>query len=153
MANQFIGRYRDFDNDVAQTSVNLIGTATKANATTIGLHFNGWSAGNEGGQAFKDEILSDTGVAAGSPAAQGALRTVLEMVDDVSGRAYKEFIPISNTGKANDGGANAAYIVSGGLTMLNPAHADYIAMKADLDAYWQSPEGNSGTLSRAYIEE
>lgn len=153
MPNKFIGGYRDFDNDRVQTSVNLIGAATVSDATAIGLNFNAWSAGNEGGQFFLDEVLSDSGVAASSPEAQGALRIVLEMVDDVSARTYKEFIPMPSLSKAADGGTNAAYVVSGGLTMLNPLHADYIAMKAALEAAWQSPEGNTGTLSRGYIEE
>ena len=153
MPNQFIGRYRDFDNDVAQTSVNLQNASTAADATALGIHFNGWSAGNEGGQYYKDELVVDTGNAANTPGAQGALRIVLEMVDDVSSKVYKEFIPMPNLQKANDGGANAAYTVSGGLTVLNPLHADYIAMKTTLDTHWMSPEGNTGTLSRGYIEE
>lgn len=153
MPNKFIGGYRDFDNDRIQTSVNLQGSADAADATAIGLNFNAWSAGREGGQFFLDEILSDTGLAATSPEAQGALRIVLEMVDDVSGRAYKEFIPMPSLSKADDGTSNPAYVVSGGLTMLNPLHADYIAMKTALEAAWQSPEGNTGVLSRGYIEE
>lgn len=153
MPNQFVGGYRDFDNDRIQTSVNLQGAATATEAAAIGLHFNSWSAGAEGGQFFKDELQPDTGIAASTPEAQGALRIVLEMVDDVSSRVYKEFIPIPSLSKANDVGANPAYVVSGGLTMLNPLHADYIAMKTDLDANWLSPEGNTGVLSRGYIEE
>lgn len=153
MANQFCGRYRDFDNDVKQVSINLIPAATVTEATTIGLNFNAWSAGNEGGQFFKEEVLADTGNAANTPEAQGALRIVLEMVDDVSSKIYKEFIPMPSLSKADDVGTNPAYVASGGLTTLNPAHADYVSLKAALDASWQSPEGNTGTLSRAYIEE
>jgi hypothetical protein len=153
MANQFVGRYRDYDNDVKQTSVNLIPTATQANAISIGVVFNAWSAGAEGGQYFKDEILGDVGVAAASPIAQGALRIVIEMVDDVTSDTYKEFIPMPALSKAADGSTNPAFVVSGGLTVLNPAHADTIGLAAAMDAYWQSPEGNTGTMSRAYIEE
>lgn len=153
MPNQFIGRYRDFDNDAIQTSVNLQDSSVQADAVSMGLEFNKWSAGAEGGQYFKDELLSDTRVAANSPEAQGALRIVFEMTDSVSGRAYREFLPIPSLSKAQDVGTNPAYIVSGGLTMLNPVHADYISTKAVLDAHWQSPEGNAGTLSRAFIEE
>jgi len=153
MANQFIGRYRDFDNDAKQSSVDLIPAATVTEAAQLGVNFNAWSAGQEGGQYFKDEIQSDAGTAAASPEAQGALRIVLEMVDDVSSRVYKEFIPIPSLSKADDGGTNPAWIVSGGLTTMNPAHADYISLKSVMDANWQSPEGNTGELSRGYIEE
>ena len=153
MANQFIGRYRDYDNDVKQTSINLIGTADRDDAILLGVELNKWSRGAEGGQYFKDELLGDNGVAATSPIAQGAMRIIFEMTDSVSGRAYKETLPMPTLDKANDGDSKKPFIVSGGLTMLNPAHADYITTKAQLDANWQSPEGNAGTLSRAYIEE
>lgn len=152
MANQFVGRYRDFDGDVKQVSVDLIPAATATEASAIGLHFNSWSAGGEGGQFFKDELQVDSG-SAGTLVAQGALRIVLEMVETSTGKIFREFIPMPNLSKADDVGANPAFIVSGGLTVLNPDHADYAAMKTDLDANWQSPDGNAGTLSRAYIEE
>ena len=153
MANQFIGRYRDYDNDIKQTSVSLDPTATLTDAQTLGIHFNGWSAGNEGGQFFSTEMEVDSGNASPSVIAQGKLRLVLEMIDGVSSKTYKEFIPMPALDKADDVGTNKAFVKAGGLTTMNPLHADYIAMKATLDANWISPEGNAGTLSRGYIEE
>ena len=153
MPNQFIGRYRDYDNDVKQTSVALQPTAVEADAVTLGATFNVWSAGQEGGQYFQKELLADSGNGSNSVIAQGKLRIVLEMVDDVTGKTFREFIPMPSLDKAADVGTNSAYIKSGGLTMLNPLHSDYVTMKSTLDTHWMSPAGNNGTLSRGYIEE
>lgn len=153
MAGQVIHKQRDFDNDNVQTSIRVNDGITLSNAGALIDALDLWGGGEDGGSYWQQEIRADGQSAAASPVVQGGVRVVLEMVDSVTGKAFKEFLPMPDLAKAADVGTNNAFVVSGGLTTLNPLHADYVVLKAELDARWESPDGNAGTLSRAYIEE
>lgn len=153
MPNKIIFATRDFDNDKQSSSINLIDTTVVANASTLLVGLRSWDMGSIGGAFFQETIEADSEQPSASPFAQGALQAIVEMVDSVNGRSYRERIPIPDLSKADDGGTNPAWIVSGGLTVANPAHADYALLQDPLELYWESPEGNQGTLARVYIEE
>jgi len=149
--------FRDFDNDRKTSGIPVDAGATNGERTAIHDQFVLWSAGSIGGTRNNVELVADSGVAATSSVAQGKLRGVIEMQDNGSGLIYREFIPMINSAKANDGGANVAWKAVGqgqqSLTVANPLHADFITLKAAMEAAWESPAGNAGTLSRMYIEE
>lgn len=155
MPNQIIFKKRDFDGDKQQSSVTVNDAATPiasaTNSAIVGLNL--WLAGAEAGTFHQTELTADTGNNASSPVEQGALQLIVEMIDDDNGRTYKERLPIPDLAKAADGSTNAAWVVSGGLTIANPDHADYATTKAAIEAVWESPLGNDGTLARMYIEE
>lgn len=155
MPNQIIIRKRDFDNDVQQASIPVALALTPASGGTSDIiaATNFWLGGAEGGIYHKTEINADAGAAAGSPVDQGALQLMIEMVDDVTGRVYTERLPIPDLAKAADVGTNPAWVVSGGLTVMNPEHADYATFKTAWEAGYETPAGNDATFSRGYIEE
>lgn len=153
MSSKLNFRQRDFDNDAVTTGISVNPATTLGQAGGLRDALVLWSVGSDGGSNYQQEITADSGVKATSPLAQNALRAVLEMQDSVTGKTFKEFLPMPDLGKAADGTTNVAFVVEGGLTVFNDQHADWTVLKTAIDARWLSPDGNAGTLQRAYIEE
>lgn len=154
MPNKFIFAQRDFDRDRQEVSIPVVDAATVADYTTWAAAVDPWVAGSQGGGGFFDEEFADAGVAAASPIAQSKLQAIMEVQDTVTGSVYSHRIPFPDMGKAADGGGNAAFVVQGGLTVLNPAHADYAQLQTVIETFQASKIGNNPvTLQRIYIEE
>lgn len=160
MADQVFLGLEDFDGDMQLTSVKVADVADRADfatwdaeMVTLRAQLLLWSAGRARIQGYRLVVNEQVPGAASSPIAQNAVQLILEMQDDTTQGIYIERIPAAALAKANDVGTNPAWIASGGLTIANPAHADYITLKAAIEASWESPNGNTGVLARAYIEE
>jgi hypothetical protein len=118
---------------------------------------NLWSAGLPDGHVDTNEITAPVGGSSANPVAQDAVQAIVEMTDAVSGGIYRERIPQAKLDKADDGTPDPAWIVQGQgankVTVANPDHDDYATLKTAIEAVWESPNGNAGTLSRIYIEK
>jgi len=153
MPDKFIYRQRDFDNDLVQNSFQINeGLAVTDTGTFDGL-LNSWFAGANGGKFHQLTVDADDGSPATSPIAQPSVRAVFEMTDDVTGKTVYEYIAMPDLAKADDVGTNPAFLNQGGLTVFNPAHADYAAMETWINDNGESAAGNAVTLQRIYIEE
>lgn len=153
MPDRFIYKQRDFDNDLVQNMIFINeGLAITDSGTFKGL-LDAWFAGANGGTFHQLTVAADGGTPATSPVAQPSVRAVFEFTDDVTNKTVYEYVAMPDLSKAADGSTNEAFIRSGNLTVFNPAHADYIALKAWLDANGESEAGNAVTLQRIYIEE
>lgn len=160
MADQVFLQLEDFDGDAQLTSISTADVSDRVDfatwdteMTTLRSQLLVWTLGRARSQGYRIVTNSQVPGAAASPVAQGSTQLILEMQDSVTQGTYIERLPHPDLLKANDVSANPAWIASGGLTIANPAHSAYISMKAALDASWESPLGNPGTLVRAYVEE
>lgn len=157
MASKVIVAFRDYDNDRQQTSVDVTDASTTLQRQNLADGLQIWSIGANDGYVEAIEQEPSAGIAATSPVAQGSTQLILEMKDSVTGKIYKERLPMPDLTKAADVSSNAAWMTTGqgadSLTVANPLHADYVTLQSAIDAAWQSPAGNTGTLQRAYVEE
>lgn len=148
--------WRDHDGTRQTSSINVDSGATPAERATLSTQLNLWSAGAPDGHVDTNEITAPTGASSSNPVAQGAVQGIIEMTDAVTGQVYRERIPMARLDKADDAGPDPAWIVTGQgankLTVANPDHADYATFATAIEAVYESPNGNAGTLSRIYIE-
>lgn len=157
MAHQVTRSFRDFDSTRQTTSIPIASDATAGQRLAIANALNLWSAGQPDGHIDQYEIAPPTGVSSSNPVAQESVQVIIEMKDSVTGTIYRERIPQAYLDKAVDVDTDAAWTVTGqggnSLTIANPVHTDYNILKNALDAKWLSPNGNSGTMERMYIEK
>lgn len=153
MANKFIAAWRDFDGDRQEVSFDVSGATVVADFTGFFSAMDAWGIGSGAGGGFYDEESVDGGLSASSPLAQSRSQAIIEVIDTVNGRAYRKRLPFPDLSKADDGGTNPAFTVSGGLTVFNPVHADYATLQTEVETHCLSPNGNPVTLARVYIEE
>lgn len=158
MPSYFRFSQRDYDGD--RQTVSIPSNMTAGNyATDSVLHdtlytqVQLWTAGKQDGRDDVINRIPPSGGSAISPIAQKTTQLIIEMQDTGTGGSYYERIPMPNLAKAADGGSNPAWVSSGGLTVANTAHADYATFKSAIEAVYVSPNGNAGTLQKAYIEE
>jgi hypothetical protein len=157
MSDKVRRSYRDFDGTRQTTSIAVDSGATPAERATLSAQMNLWSAGSPDGHIDENEITAPDGGSSTNPVAQEAVQVILEMKDAVTGQIYRERIPQAYLDKADDGTPDAAWTTTGqgdqSLTVGNPAHDDYATFKTAIEAVWESPNGNAGTLERTYIEK
>lgn len=157
MAHQVRRSFRDFDGTRQTSSIAVDAGATPAERATLSGEMNKWSAGLPDGHIDENEITAPVGGSSANPVAQESVQLIVEMVDSVTGGVYRERIPQAYLDKADDGGADAAWVVTGqganSLTIANSEHEDYPTTLAAFEAVWESPNGNAGTLNRMYIEK
>lgn len=153
MANRIVVGRRDFDNDRQIVGWNVGAGIAATDVAAFAAAQDAWSAGAGGGAWFENEQVTDPGVAATSAIAQSKSQAIAEIVDTVTGKSEFKRIPFPNTGKAADGGTNPAFIIQAGLTVFNPAHADYAALQSEIETNVVSKVDNPVILSRVYIEE
>lgn len=154
MADKLLMAWRDYDGDRQQVSMDILEAADGVSA------FNGlqtellkWLAGALAGGGFLETLQSDSGTAASNPVAQSRSQAIVEGRDVISGRTYKLRLPFPDLTKADDGTGNAAFVAQGGVTVFNPAHADYQTLVDALEFAWVSPAENFMQVQRIYIEE
>jgi len=140
--------------DVSQSaSYAAFQTANAALVAQLDL----WSRGRD--HAVEEiVVIEDNGPGkASSPIAQAKLSIILEGEDAVTGTIYRYRYPMPALDKANDGTGKAAWIAVGqgsnSLTVANPEHSGWAALKTVFDAIVRTPNDNLAILKRAYIEE
>lgn len=157
MADGVQKSYRDFDGTRQTATFPVDAGATTGERATLSSEMDKWSAGAPDGHIDIDEIDTPTGAASTNPVAQESVQGIMEMKDAVTGQIYRERIPQAALDKADDGGADAAWTVTGqganSLTVANPDHEDYPTLVTAAEAVYESPNGNAGTLERLYIEK
>jgi len=157
MSDKVRRSFRDFDGTRQTTSIAVDSGASPAERATLSAEMNKWSAGSPDGHIDENEITAPTGGASTNAVAQESVQGILEMKDAVTGQIYRERIPQAYLDKADDGGTDAAWTVVGqganSLTVANPLHEDYPTLLAAIEAVWESPNGNAGTLERMYVEK
>lgn len=159
MADQVFLTLEDYDGDPSTTSFSVRDVADLTDfatwdpvMVTLRTQLLLWTLGRARTQGYRIITNSQLPGAAASPVAQESTQAIFEMQDDLTGAIYTERLPCADLTKAADG-ANPAWIASGGLTIINPAHAGWATLKAAVEAAYESPNGNTGTLNRVYIEE
>ena len=159
MADGVFLTLEDYDGDPTTTTFSVgdvadLGgfTAWDALMVTLRTRLLEWTLGRSRAQGYRIVTNEALPGAASSPVAQKSTQAIFEMQDAVTGAIYTERLPCADLTKAADG-ANPAWIASGGLTVINPAHAGWTTLKAAVEAVWESPNGNDGILNRVYIEE
>lgn len=157
MSDQVIVYLRDFDNDVVSTGIPTASAATPAQRQDVVDAIQIWSIGANDGADAKTQIEPRVGSAATTSLAQGGEYAYMEFKDSVTGTIFRERLPMPDLGKADDIEGDPAWVSQGSgsssLTVMNTAHADYATLKANLEAAYESPNGNSGTLERVYIPD
>ncbi len=157
MSDKVRKSYRDFDSTRQTTSIAVDAGATTGERATLSTEMDKWSAGNPDGHVDEDEIAVPNGNSASSPVAQESTQGILEMKDAVTGQIYRERLPQVDTAKADDGTPDSAWTTTGqvanSLTVANPDHDDYATLVTAIEAVWESPNGNAGTLERLYVEK
>lgn len=157
MSDKVRRSFRDFDGTRQTTSIAVDSGATPAERATLSAEMNKWSAGLPDGHIDENEITAPVGGASANSVAQESVQLIVEMVDSVTGGVYRERIPQAYLDKADDGGADPAWVKTGqganSLTIANTAHEDYPTTLAAIEAVWESPNGNAGTMNRMYIEK
>lgn len=154
MADKFRFYFRSHSNDLITRDYPVNGAATAANWSGVGAEIDKWVATGAGsGGGFYDEQTADDGLAASTPLAQKDLSAVVELRDNVTGGTYIRRIPMPDLSKADDVGTNPAYVVQNGVTVFNPAHADYATLVTQIETHFISDNGNAVTVQRIYIEE
>jgi len=154
MASKMVLAWRDFDRDKQQVGYTVKSTITIADMNPFVTIFNNWSGGAPAGSYFNDEFAADGGLASTNVTAQSRSQAILELQDAVTGSIFHARLPFPNMLKADDVGANPAYVVSGGYTVFNPAHADYATLKTEVEDNLANPDtGNAVLLNRVYLEE
>ncbi len=157
MPDQVQASFRDFDGTRQTTGIAVDTGATPTERLAIFDEIVKWSAGSPDGHTDQNVITAPDGGASSNPVAQEAVQGIMEMKDAVTGQIYRERIPQAATDKADDGGADPAWTTEGqganSLTVANQDHDDYVALAVAMDAAWESPNGNAGTLEKLYIEK
>lgn len=157
MSDKVRRSWRDYDGTRQTTSIAVDGGATPAERATLSAQMNLWSAGDPDGHIDENEITAPTGGSSSNPVAQEAVQAILEMKDAVTGQIYRERVPQAYLDKADDATPDPAWTVTGqgaqSLTVGNPNHDDYATLVTAIEAVWESPNGNAGTLERMYIEK
>lgn len=151
-----IAYFRDFGAEVVSTGIPVQSISTGPERQAILDQLQLWSIGeNDGG----DEVLeleARIGNGATSPLAQSGVYAYMVFQDNVTGKNYKERIPMPDLGKAVDVGLNVAWVAEtdasgNSVAVANPAHADYVTLKAAMEAAYVSPNGNTATLVRVFV--
>lgn len=157
MSDKVRRSYRDFDGTRQTTSIAVDSGATAGERATLSAQLNLWSAGAPDGHIDENEITAPTGAASTNSVAQESTQGILEMKDATTGQIYRERIPQINTGKADDATPDPAWTTTGqganSLTVANPDHDDYPTLVTAIEAVWESPNGNAGTLERLFVEK
>jgi len=155
--------YDDFDGDSFTNSVRCLDEADFASRAamitaldSLMNNINLWTAGRTH-RISHNIVMADAGSgAASTPIAQGALQLILETEDTLTGGIYRERIPMPDLAKAVDAGLEVAWLTDvdstgNSIAYANPLHADYITLKAAMEAAYISPEGNTAILTRLYV--
>jgi hypothetical protein len=148
--------FRDFGGEVVSTGIPIQAISTDPEKAAIVDQIQLWSIGENDGADELAEIEARIGNGANSPAAQSGVYAYLVFQDNVNGRNYKERLPMPDLAKAVDVGLNEAWTaevdVSGNsVAVANPLHADYVTLKAALEAAYVSPAGNTAQLVKVYV--
>lgn len=154
MPSQVQVSFRDYDGDRQTTSIPVSDSSLTAERQDLADGLQVWSIGANDGYVEAIEREAATGVSATSPVAQKSTQLIVEMEDSVTGRIYRERIPMPDLTMADDAASNPAWVKAGGVTIANPAHENYnLYLKTPFETAWVSPAGNAGVLNRAYVEE
>jgi hypothetical protein len=147
---------RDHGGQVVTTGIPVQVTATTPERQALVDAIQLWSIGENDGADNVVELEARIGNGANSPIAQSGVYAYVQMQDNITGRTYKERIPMPDLTKAVDVGTNIAWQASVELSgqtisVANPLHADYIALKAAFEAAYVSPAGNTAQMTRLYV--
>lgn len=153
MTDKLVYRKADYDGDIQQISIDVADGTLEADVSTLYSQIDAWIAGENRGAFHSEQILGDTGQASSDVTVQGALQCIAEVVDAVTGRSYMYRLGIPDLSKVDDIDTDPAWVKSGGLTVANPAHADWPTLQQEFADNVLSPLGNAVTLERLYIEE
>jgi hypothetical protein len=160
MPNQLRLRHNDFDGDTITNSILVRDEdyATQdVKLDTLTTQIEAWLCGRLQDREDIRKVVENGPGKAITPIAQGSTQLILEVEDTNTGVIYRERMAMPDLGKANDAGADPAWLAVGqgsnSLTIINPAHSSWDTLKAAYDAVGVSPEGNNTVLVRAYIEE
>ncbi len=157
MSDKVRRSWRDFDGTRQTTSIAVDTGATAGERATLSTQLDLWSAGSPDGHIDENEITAPDGGASTDSVAQESTQGIMEMKDAVTGQIYRERLPQVNTGKADDATPDPAWTAVGqgalSLTVANPNHDDYATLVTAIEAVWESPNGNAGTLERMYVEK
>lgn len=148
--------FRDFGGEVVSTGIPIQPASTDPEKAAVVDQIQLWSIGEDDGADELAQIEARIGNGANSPAAQSGMYAYLVFQDNVNGRNYKERLPMPDLAKAVDVSLNEAWTaevdVSGNsVAVANPLHADYVSLKAALEAAYVSPAGNTAQLVKVYV--
>lgn len=152
MPDKLVVRRRDFDNDPVQRSFDIDSAATATQINNMSASLSAWLGGTQGGLFRQVEFEADVKAGGVVPSDQASLVLIIEMLD-TGNSTDKVYLPIPDLTKPVDGESDPAWIVVGGLTVMNPAHSQYDTFKADIEAIYVSPDGNTATMVRGYVAE
>lgn len=156
--------FDDFDGDAQTTSLNVHAMTAEASfaawQTKLDNLYTAIDAATSGRFHKREDIIrvADNGSGkATTPIAQSAIQLILEVEDQVTLKTFTERIPFPALGASDDVGGDPLWVSTGigssSLTVMNPDHDYYAALKTAYDAVGSSPEGNDTVLLRAYVEE
>lgn len=152
--------FEDFDGDTQTTSIPGIALADdvdeptwSARVAALQLAITAISIGRRRAHGRRITDNQQLPGSASSPIAQKSVQAMVVMKDAVTGGQYTERIPMPNLGMVADGDGDDAWLTDGELTILNPLHNNYQALKTTMEDFWRSPNENAGTLQKVYIEE
>jgi len=156
MANSVNVFFRDFGAQRVGTGIPVQAAANTAARQAVADGIQLWSIGQDSGVDNVVELEADAGTGATSPAAQSGMYAYMLMKDNVNGKTYRERVPMPDVNKAVDVGLEVAWLTDAdssgnSIAYANPLHADYITLKAAMEAAYISPEGNTAVLTRLYI--
>lgn len=163
MADQLKLTFEDYDGTPQATSIQVQALSDAADYATWSGEVNALAAaidaiviGRSRRQEFVITTVDNGKGSANSPVAQKSTQLILEVEDASTGVIYKERVPMPDLTLAADGDSDAAWIKTGqgknSLTVMNPDHALYEALKAAYDAIGESEGGSDRILQRAYVE-
>lgn len=147
---------RDHGAQVVSTGIPIQPLSTQPERQAIVDAIQLWSIGENDGADQLSELEPRIGVGSTSPLAQSGMYAYIVMQDNVTGKNYKERIPMPDLAKAVDLEGDFAWLaevdLSGSsVSVANPAHADFATLKAAMEAAYISPAGNTAQLIRVYV--
>lgn len=148
--------FRDFGGEVVSTGIPTQPATPTAESQAIADQIQLWSIGQDDGSDVLEELEPRIGNGATTPLAQSGMYAYMVFKDNVNGRNYKERLPMPDLAKAVDVGLNVAWLsetdASGNsIAVANPLHADYVSLKAALEAAYISPAGNTAQLVKVFV--
>lgn len=164
MAEQLRLTFNDFDGDPNTTSFRVDELAIPADYASwegdvgaLATQLDNMSIGYNLRQEYIIGVVNNPVGSAPSPVAQGTTQAIFETKEVSTEKIYTERLPMPDLTMADDGSGNPAWIKVGqgskSLTIFNPAHSQWTALKTAYDVVGVSPNGLSTTLERIYIEE
>lgn len=147
---------RDHGAQVVQTGIPVQTISTQPERQAIVDAIQLWSLGENDGADQLTELEPRVGVGANSPAAQSGVYAYMIMQDNVTGKTYKERVPMPDLGKAVDLDGDLAWqaetdLSGKSVSVANPLHADYGTLKAAMEAAYVTPAGNTASMVRLYV--